>query len=214
MKTVLQVSLNSLNLQEALSIAEKASNEGITWIEAASTLIKAAGLASVTEIRKRYPNATITADMKMIRSPEEVAAAADAGANIVMFYSESDDDLIRRYVEKAKEKNIELMADIYASVFPARDAKRFQDLGVNYLFVRSRDLKAVASAVQIPVAVPIGRDAEAAKRACRKRGKDTKHKRFPRHGKNKRHIRKNTGTAGKPKTTNRGQAGNHSCYIQ
>ena len=63
MKTVLQVSLNSLDLQEALSIAEKAANEGITWIEVGSSLIKVAGLASISELRRRYPDSKITADM-------------------------------------------------------------------------------------------------------------------------------------------------------
>jgi len=52
MKPILQVSLNSLDLEEALNIAEKAANEGITWLEAGSSLIKTTGLSAIKELRK------------------------------------------------------------------------------------------------------------------------------------------------------------------
>jgi len=61
--------------------------------------------------------------MKIIRSPEEVKAVADAGADILMFFYGTDENLIRECTKAAKEAGIKLMADIYASPYPDQDAK-------------------------------------------------------------------------------------------
>ncbi len=61
---ILQVALDFANLSQALRVAEEAVAGGAQWLEAGTPLIKSEGLGSVRELKKRFPDHTIVADMK------------------------------------------------------------------------------------------------------------------------------------------------------
>ena len=59
----IQLALDRLTIEEAIAIAEKAEQE-IDWIEVGTSLIKEFGVKSIEEMKKRFPNKTIVADIK------------------------------------------------------------------------------------------------------------------------------------------------------
>ena len=113
MKPVLQVALDFLNLKRALGVAEEAVAGGVDWLEAGTPLIKSEGLDAVRELRKKFPQATIVADMKIMDVGRiETEAAAKAGANIVCVLAAASDSTIRECVEAGKNYGAKIEADL------------------------------------------------------------------------------------------------------
>ena len=64
MNATVQLSLDLIDLDEALRTAEMAVRAGIDWLEAGTPLIIAEGMRGVRELRARYPKVPIVADLK------------------------------------------------------------------------------------------------------------------------------------------------------
>jgi len=165
MKPILQVALNSMDLEASIEIAKRAVSEGIEWIEVGHPLIKSEGLNAVREIKRIFPDKKILADMKLVHSAIEIEAAAKVGADIILILGTTPDKIIEECVDKAHENNVGLMADITNISPPLEISKKLQKLGINYLCVDMENLKEISDSVQIPVAVFTGSDPEAASRA-------------------------------------------------
>ena len=106
-KPILQVALDFVNLHRALSVAEEAVAGGVDWIEVGTPLIKSEGLDAVRELKKKFPDKTIVADMKIMDvGSVEVQIAAEAGAEVVMMLGVTDDSTIQEGVE-AEQDNLD-----------------------------------------------------------------------------------------------------------
>ena len=64
MLPIVQISLDVINIDEALSTAEMALRAGVDWLEAGTPLILAEGMHGVRALRERFPNMPIVADLK------------------------------------------------------------------------------------------------------------------------------------------------------
>ncbi|MCH2614722.1 MAG: orotidine 5'-phosphate decarboxylase [Opitutales bacterium] len=64
MKPIVQISLDIVEIPEALETAEMALRAGVNWLEAGTPLIIAEGMNGVREIRNRFPDTPIVADLK------------------------------------------------------------------------------------------------------------------------------------------------------
>jgi 3-hexulose-6-phosphate synthase/6-phospho-3-hexuloisomerase len=182
MKPILQLALDFLNLKRALGVAEEAVRGGVDWLEAGTPLIKSEGLDAVRELKKRFPQATIVADMKTMDVGRiETEAAAKAGADVVCVLAAASDSTIRECVEAGKNYGAKIQADlleIREGELPAR-AQRVAKLGVDYVGVHvaideqmeGKDpfarLRKVARAVHIPVACAGGINSETAPKAVK-----------------------------------------------
>ena len=180
MKPVLQVALDFLNLSRALKVAEEAVKGGANWLEAGTPLIKSEGLDAIRNLRKKFPQAIIVADMKIMDVGRmETEAAVKAGANIVCVLAAASDSTIRECVEAGKNYGAKIEADLIEikdEDLEAR-AKEVEKLGVDYIGVhcaideqmQGKDafdrLRRVAKVVNIPVAVAGGINSETAHRA-------------------------------------------------
>lgn len=182
MKPILQLALDFLNLNRALKVAGEAVKGGVDWLEAGTPLIKSEGLDAVRELRKRFPKATIVADMKtMDVGRMETEAAAKAGADIVCVLAAASDSTIRECVEAGKNYGAKIEADLIE--IKEKDiekrAKVIEKLGVDYIGVHcaideqmqakepfSR-LRKVAKSADIPVACAGGINSETAHRAVK-----------------------------------------------
>jgi 3-hexulose-6-phosphate synthase/6-phospho-3-hexuloisomerase len=171
-RPVLQVALDLLELKRALQIAEEALQGGADWIEAGTPLIKSEGMHAVTELRKRFPNRVIVADMKIADTGTlEVEMAAKAGASLVCILAEADDSVIREAVRAGRLYGVQIMADLINSAKPVERALELEQMGVDFLCahtgidqqmvgMRSLDLLTLLSKeVGIPLAVAGGLDA-------------------------------------------------------
>lgn len=130
----LQVALDLMNLPRALQIAEEAVRGGATYIEAGTPLIKSEGMNAVRALRKKFPELTITADMKtMDAGTVEVEMAAKAGADIVFILGVADDSAIREAVQAGKKYGVLIATDLIMIKDPAKRAKELEQLGVDII---------------------------------------------------------------------------------
>jgi 3-hexulose-6-phosphate synthase/6-phospho-3-hexuloisomerase len=169
MEPVLQVALDFYNLSRALTVAEEAVAGGAHWIEAGTPLIKSEGLEAVRQLRARFPNHTIIADMKtMDAGRTEVELASKAGANIVGVLGAASDSTIRESVEVARNYGCRIIADMIGVADAVERAKEVVALGVDYVGIHIaideqmrgvspfEVLARVTRAVDVPVAVAGG----------------------------------------------------------
>ena len=180
MKPILQVALDFLNLNRALKVAEQAIEGGVDWLEAGTPLIKSEGLDAIRQLRKKFPQATIVADMKIMDVGRiETEAAAKAGANIVCVLACASDSTIRECVEAGRNYGAKIEADLIEIKEQdlEKRAKELEKLGVDYIGVHCAidqqmegedpfsKLRKVAGAVNIPVACAGGINSETAPQA-------------------------------------------------
>jgi len=182
MKPKLQLALDFLNLKRAVKVAEEAMRGGVDWLEAGTPLIKSEGLNAVRELRKRFPKATIVADMKIMDVGRvETEAAAKAGADIICVLAAASDSCIRECVEAGKNYGARIEADLIEIKESGlgKRAEAMEKLGVDYIGVhvaideqmRGEDplsrLKIVRKSVSIPVACAGGINSETAPRVAK-----------------------------------------------
>ena len=175
MKVITQVALDLVDAHRALQIAAESVEGGIDWLEAGTPLIKAEGMDIIRQMRAKFPNQTIVADLKtMDTGGLEVEIATKSGASIVTIMGVSEDPTISEAVKSAKQYGSKIMIDMMQVEDKPARAKEVQDLGVDYVCIHvSIDeqmlggdplahVKAVSEIVDIPVAVAGGINSETA----------------------------------------------------
>jgi 3-hexulose-6-phosphate synthase / 6-phospho-3-hexuloisomerase len=138
----IQIALDLIDLPRAIAIAEEAvrgivaETGDITkaWIEAGTPLIKAEGMNAVRELRNKFPDHTVCADMKtMDAGATEVEIAAKAGANVVFILGCSPDSCISEAVLAAKKYGVKLAADLISVTDPPKRALELEQMGVDII---------------------------------------------------------------------------------
>jgi 3-hexulose-6-phosphate synthase/6-phospho-3-hexuloisomerase len=183
MQPVLQLALDHENLARALKVAKEAVAGGVDWLEAGTPLIKSEGLDAVRALRREFPGVPIVADMKIMDAGRlETECAAKAGAEIIHVLAPACDATIAECIEAARRYDAKIAVDLLG--LQGRDqmvqrAKEVERMGAFSVCVHTPidmqmrgempfdDLKAVASAVGIPVAVAGGINSETAVDAIR-----------------------------------------------
>ncbi|PWR69759.1 3-hexulose-6-phosphate synthase [Methanospirillum stamsii] len=133
-RPVLQVALDLVELDRAVTIAGEAVAGGADWLEAGTPLIKSEGMRAVSTLKATYPDHTIIADMKTADTGAiEVEMAAKSGADIVCVLGASDDSVIAESVRAARKYGVKIMADLISVTNPAIRASELEQLGVDYL---------------------------------------------------------------------------------
>ena len=134
MEPVLQIALDFVTLNRAMKLAAETVAGGADWLEAGTPLIKSEGLDAVRELRKRFPNHIIIADMKIMDAGRiESEAAAKAGANIIGVLGVASDATIRECIEAGKNYGFEVIVDMIGVSDVATRAKQVEELGANYV---------------------------------------------------------------------------------
>ncbi len=175
MKPVLQLALDFVDLPRALQVAEEAVAGGADWLEAGTPLIKSEGLQAVRELKARWPDHVIVADMKtMDAGRAEVEYAAKAGARVVGVLGAASDATIRECIEAARNYGAEIVVDMIQVADVVERAKAVEEMGASYIGIhiaideqmRGQTpfalLEQVARAVTLPVAVAGGINSETA----------------------------------------------------
>ena len=63
MKPIVQVSLDLIDIKEAMEMAHTAMRAGVDWLEAGTPFILAEGLHGVRALRSEFPNTPVVADL-------------------------------------------------------------------------------------------------------------------------------------------------------
>ncbi len=174
-RPVLQVALDLLELKRAVEIADEALKGGADWLEVGTPLIKSEGMDAIREIKKRFRDHVVLADMKTIDTGSvEVEMAAKSGADVIIILGLSDDSTIAEAIRAAKKYGSRIMADLINLPDPVKRAKELEELGVDYINahvgidqqMKGIDpleiLSRIVETVNIPVAGAGGLDAEKA----------------------------------------------------
>ncbi len=166
---ILQVALDLTDIEQAISIAEKAARGGAHWLEVGTPLIKKEGMRAVELLKRRFPDRKIVADLKtMDTGALEVEMAARHGADVVSILGVADDKTIKDAVDVARKYGIRIMVDLIGVKDKVERAKELEKMGVHYILVHTgideqvqgktplEDLGKVVKAVKVPVAVAGG----------------------------------------------------------
>ena len=113
-KVILQVALDLLNDNRALSIAkETVKGDKSCWLEAGTPLIKSEGMEIIRKLRKTFSDKKIVADMKIMDTGAlEVEMASKAGADIICILAASDNSTIIDAIKSARKYGAKIMADL------------------------------------------------------------------------------------------------------
>lgn len=174
-RPILQVALDFVDLERAMTLAEEAVAGGADWLEAGTPLIKSVGFEVIRRLKARFPAHTIVADLKIMDAGRiEVEYAAKAGAGVITVLAAASDTTIAECVESARQYGVKVAADLINIADPVQRARELAVLGIDYLDVHTPidvqmqgrfpfdTLKAIAGEVSIPLIVAGGISCETA----------------------------------------------------
>lgn len=165
-KVYTQVSLDLPTIDEALGMAEGAVRAGIDWIEVGTPLLLGEGLHAVEKLRQKFPDHPLVADLKtMDGGGVESEMMFKAGADYTVVMSQAHWASVKEMVTMAKKLGGKVMGDVLNAPNKVDEAKRLEDLGVDWIIVHTGyderhfvdglspldDLPGVLDAVDIPV---------------------------------------------------------------
>jgi 3-hexulose-6-phosphate synthase/6-phospho-3-hexuloisomerase len=134
MQATVQLSLDLVDLNEALATAEIALRAGVDWLEAGTPLIIAEGKRGIRELRARYPETPIVADLKIMDGGWlEAELMAKAGASMVVVMGQAHSETVELVVKAGRHFGVKVMADNMAMPDPVAGAKQLEDLGCDYI---------------------------------------------------------------------------------
>jgi 3-hexulose-6-phosphate synthase len=134
MKAIVQLSLDLTDLGEALRTADLAVGVGVDWLEVGTPLIIAEGMRAVRELRARYPEIPIVADLKTMDGGWlEAEIMAKAGASMVVVMGQAHAETVELVVKAGSDFGVKVMGDNMAMADPVEGAKRLEELGCDYV---------------------------------------------------------------------------------
>lgn len=134
MQATVQLSLDLVDLNEALETAELALRAGVDWLEAGTPFIIAEGTRGVRELRARYPDVPIVADLKIMDGGWlEAELMAKAGVSMVVVMGQAHPETVELVVKAGRDFGIKIMGDNMAMPDPVEGAKRLEELGCDYV---------------------------------------------------------------------------------
>jgi len=175
MKPILQVALDLLNSDRALTIARDAVKGGADWLEAGTPLIKSEGMDIVRKLKDTFPDKSLIADMKtMDTGAFETEMASKAGADVVCILAASDNSTIADAIKSARKYGSKIMVDLIGVENKIQRAKELESLGVDYFCIHvgideqmiGKDpikiLSSLVKTTNIPIAVAGGLNSKTA----------------------------------------------------
>ena len=135
MKTIVQISLDVTNIDEALETAHMARRAGVDWLEAGTPLIIAEGMNGVRALRAEFgPDVPIVADLKTMDGGWlEAQMMAKAGATHVVVMERAHAETIKVVVQAGRDFGIKVMGDNLGAPDMVAAARRLEDLGCDFV---------------------------------------------------------------------------------
>jgi 3-hexulose-6-phosphate synthase len=134
MQPVVQISLDLIDLEEALNTAAMARRAGVDWLEAGTPLILAEGLRGVRALRERFPGVPIVADLKTMDGGYlEAEMMAKAGATHVVVMARAHEETIKCVVRAGRDYGVKVMGDNLGCPDMVAAARQLEDLGCDFV---------------------------------------------------------------------------------
>ncbi len=146
MRPVVQISLDVTTIQEAVETAEMALRAGVDWLEAGTPLILAEGLRAVRELRARFPETPIIADLKTMDGGYlEAEMMGKAGANFVVVMARAHEETLKVVCQAGRDHGIGVMGDNLGCPDMVAGARLLEDLAAMSSFIISGTMSVVES---------------------------------------------------------------------
>jgi 3-hexulose-6-phosphate synthase len=134
MLPIVQISLDVIDINEALATAEMALRAGVDWLEAGTPLIIAEGMNGVRALRERFPHTPIVADLKTMDGGYlEAELMAKAGATHVVVMARAHEETIHCVVNAGRDFGIQVMGDNLGCPDMVAGARLLEDLGCDFV---------------------------------------------------------------------------------
>lgn len=134
MKPIVQISLDLISIDEALTTAELARRAGVDWLEAGTPLILAEGLHGVRALRERFPDVPVVADLKTMDGGYlEAEMMAEAGATHVVVMARAHEETVHCVVKAGRDYGVKVMGDNLGCEDMVAAARRLEELGCDYI---------------------------------------------------------------------------------
>ncbi len=159
MKATVQISLDIVDLSEAFRTAETAVRAGVDWLEVGTPLIISEGTRGVRELRSRFPNVPLVADLKIMDGGYlEAQMMANAGANMVVVMGQAHSETIELVVKAGHDLGVKVMGDIMGMPDPVEGAKHLENLGCDYIIHHiGYDMRTLRAQRGLPTETPLDR---------------------------------------------------------
>jgi 3-hexulose-6-phosphate synthase len=133
-RSVVQLSLDLTNIEEAIDTAAIGVEAGVDWLEAGTPLLLGEGLHAVEKLHARFPDHPIVADLKTMDGGYlEAEMMAKAGASFVVVMGRAHEATIHRVVEAGRDFNIRVMGDNLGAEDRVESARWMAGLGVDVI---------------------------------------------------------------------------------
>ncbi len=134
MKPIVQISLDIIDLNEALETAALALEAGVDWLEAGTPFILAEGMHGVRALRSNWPDVPIVADLKTMDGGWlEAEVMAKAGATHVVVMARAHPETIKEVVKAGRDLGVKVMGDNLGCEDMVAGAKMLEDMGCDYV---------------------------------------------------------------------------------
>jgi 3-hexulose-6-phosphate synthase len=159
MKPTVQLSLDLIDLDEAMSTAEMAVRAGVDWLEVGTPLIIAEGMRGVRELRARYPDIPIVADLKTMDGGWlEAELMSKAGASMLVVMGQAHQETVELVVKAGRDFGARIMGDNMAMPDPVDGAKQLEELGCDYVIHHiGFDMRTLRRERGLPAPTPLDR---------------------------------------------------------
>ena len=167
-KTNIQVAFDLTTAEDCLSIAENILAY-VDVLEVGTPMIYEYGVGFVSELRKKFKDKTILADLKIVDAGYGGAVSAfKSGADIVTVLAVSNDSTIKAAIKAAREYNGRIFADLLCEKDIIGRTKRLIELGVDIIGVHNafdqqksgtspyEEFKTISKCYDFPIAVAGG----------------------------------------------------------
>lgn len=132
---LLQVALDLFSTEEALKVLEQVG-QYVDIVELGTPLMIAEGAKVVREVKAKYPNKIIFADIKVMDGGGVVPKVVfDAGADMVSVLAAADDHTISATITLAKEYGGKVLVDMCSVKDIAQRARQVAAMGPDFICV-------------------------------------------------------------------------------
>lgn len=129
---IVQLSLDLIDMNEAIETAAVGVEAGVDWLEAGTPLLLAEGLHAVEKLRARFPKHPIVADLKTMDGGYlEAEMMAKAGADFVVVMGRAHEATIRRVIDAGRDFSVKVMGDNLGADNRVECARWLERLGVD-----------------------------------------------------------------------------------
>jgi 3-hexulose-6-phosphate synthase len=134
MKPIVQISLDLIDLDEALHTAALALRCGVDWLEAGTPLILSKGLLAIKELRMSFPGIPIVADLKTMDGGYlETEMMARAGATHVVVMARAHEETIHCVVQAGRDFGLQVMGDNLGCRDKIKTSGWLEELGCDFV---------------------------------------------------------------------------------